>query len=350
MQVRSVAKPFLILILSLMMAYYRSNDCSWYLRVSSGGTAPSVRLAELARYARQMPLKETARWRIKVIAAYPLAPVCDKKGLRSQALAQESMSRSLQITAYLDPDATHSSISYTLAAYLLGDDGLKLAKSTAHGTELGQVGTILSCDDSKGTQTESFLLGDLDGIDMLLSQPSWMSLERQCDDFSFSHEFTTSIDSWFTLSSAPRSYSEEVQGPAGDVASCAFFGTPETGSSREPSEKGSHTPCSTSDACPSPLSHSEEPKDMTQTFVESNRNTPDLSLREYHIPYRIAHRSDSRPTGQDLARPSQPSIDEKSPYDGPEINVWSWDSERQNYYCRDRDEDDEWYWYPADIV
>jgi hypothetical protein len=306
-----------------------------------------------------MPLKESAQWRLDVIAAYPLAPVGDKKGFRSQAIAKDSMSRSLQVTAFLDPDATHSYISCTLALYLLGEEGLKLAQSAAHEMQLGQVGTILSCDESQQTQTECFLLSDMDGIDMLLSQRSWMCLERQCPTLSLSDKLTSSLELWSLSLAMPSTLAfheprrpsfEDFQASIGANLSCASSGTPDPGSDDEPSERGSHTPCSRSGVCPSPTLCCSTANDTAKISAQSRRQTADLSLREYHIPYRIAHRSDSGPTRQDSPTPSLAPVEQESLCSDGGENTWSWDPKRQNYYCRDRDEDDEWYWYPTDIV
>lgn len=315
-----------------------------------------------------MPLTEAAQWRIHVIAAFPLAPNGDKKGFRSQAVAQESMNKCMEVTAYLDTDATHSYISFTLALQLLGEEGLRLAQSAGHEMQLGQVGTILSCDDSQHTQTENFLLSDMDGVDMLLSRRSWMSLERQCPTLSLSDKLTSSCESWsysFPVSKAleyhqPHNSSfERVQILTWAPDSCASSGTPDPGSDDERSENGSHTHCSTSGDCPSPTLCCQTGNDIAQTCSRNSKKTPDLSLREYHLPFRIAQRSDSRPTSQvglfgtrrdTPAGTSQPPCEEKSLSDVPKQNTWSWDPKRQNYYCRDRDEDDEWYWYPTDIV
>jgi hypothetical protein len=320
---------------------------------------PSTSLANLARDARQMPLKSASQWRIRVIEAFPLGPTGDKKGLRAQAIAQDSVSRSLQITAFLDPDASYSYISCTLALYLLGEEGLKLARSAAHPMQLGQVGTILSCDDSRQTQTESFLLRDMDGVDMLLSPRSWMCLERQCNNFSHSDNLSPSFEPWYSHSSVSgasgyyetyRSSSEEVQAPTDASLSCASSGTPEPNSDYEPPEQGIHTPCSAPGAYPSPTPCCEIAHGTAQLSAEGSRKTRDLSLQEYHLPYRIAHRNDSISSRQSSPAPSQAPAEQKILCNSQEINTWCWDPEKQNYYCRDRDEDDEWYWYPTDIV
>lgn len=265
----------------------------------------------------------------------------------------------MEVTAYLDTDATHSYISFTLALQLLGEEGLRLAQSAGHELQLGQVGTILSCDDSQQTQTETFLLSDMDGVDMLLSQRSWMSLERQCPTLSLSDKLTSSCESWsysFPVSKAleyhqPHNSSfEKVQIPTWAPDSCASSGTPDPGSDDERLENGSHTHCSTSGDCPPPVLCYQAANDTTQTSSGNSRKTPDLSLREYHIPFRIAQRSDSRPTRPHSPIPIQAPVEKKSLCDVPEQDTWSWDPKRQNYYCRDRDEDDEWYWYPTDIV
>lgn len=320
---------------------------------------PSTSLADLARDARQMPLKSASQWRIRVIEAFPLAPTGDKKGLRAQAIAQDSRDRSLQTIALLDSDASHNYISCTLALYLLGEDGLRLAQSADHPMQLGQVGTILSCDDSRQTQTESFLLRDMDGVDMLLSPRSWMCLERQCNNLSHSDNLSLSFEPWYSHPSVPgalgydepyRSSSEEVQAPTDGSVSCASSGTPEANSDYESSEQGSHTPCSASGACPSRTPCCGIAHGRAQLSAESSRKTRDLSLQEYHLPYRIAHRDDSSSSRQDSNISNQALEEPGGLCKDREQQTWSWDPKRQNYYCQDRDEDDEWYWYPTDIV
>lgn len=304
-------------------------------------------------------MTEAAQWRIHVIAAFPLAPNGDKKGFRSQAVAQESMNKCMEVTAYLDSGATHSYISFTSALQLLGEDGLRLAQSAGHDLQLGQVGTILSCDDSQQTQTETFLLSDMDGVDMLLSRRSWMSLERQCPTLSLPDKLTSSCESWSYSFPVSRSLAyrqphkssfEEVHVPTWVPPSCASSGTPDPGSDDERSENGSHTHYLTSGACPSPAPCCQTWNDITQTSSGNSRKNPDLSLREYHIPFRIAQQSDSRPTRRHSPISIQAPVEKKRLCDVSEQNTWSWDPKRQNYYCRNRDEDDEWYWYPTDIV
>jgi hypothetical protein len=320
-----------------------------------------------------MNMEGAAQWRIRVIAAWPMAPEGDDQGVRAHEIAQRSMVQQSSVTAFLDPTIEHSYISRDFAQYMMGVDGLELAESASQKQLLGQVAVILCCDESEHNQTETFLLGDLGAVDMALSSRSWRSLEKQCGEITssniplahhsgaFSSRFLQALQDteihqqklpekmyftapdmsrWATsYKSTKKSVSSETTGSVSDsVYSETFI----------------HTPYSTPEKMPSPgPSHTKICADTP--LMTGNITFADLSARHYHVPDRISveHNSLAHEHTPGHSQESVPDSDlekEWQPNNDYAHEVWSWDPEKQNYFCRDRDEDDEWYWYPTQIM
>lgn len=298
-------------------------------------------------------MKEAEQWRIRIIAAWPMAPKGDPDGRRAHDIAQKSMLRSATITAALDSQSEHNYISRELARSLMGRDGTRLAESASRNVLLGQVGVILRCGGSQGDQTETFLLRDLKDCDMLLSPRGWASLEKQCDDLAdddsrsrvlaldtgtpktlaydpillqcaFENEPNCSTESlrWLvSTSTAKKSTSPHTTESLSDSSS--------------PSERWIQTPCSTPERLPSPpaaailraeIHDAAEHTTGTGSLVE-------LSARHHRLHVR------------NHAREKRAETRRKHFH-----QVWLWDPEKQNYFCRGRDKDDDWYWYPTELV
>ncbi|KAH8176804.1 hypothetical protein LIA77_01886 [Sarocladium implicatum] len=266
------------------------------------------------------------QWRIRVIAAWPIASTADTDGLQAQSIARESLTKTCVVTACLDPRSMHSYISRDLALFVLGPEGLRLAEAAAHKSILGQVGLSMANEEEEmtGQWTESFLLGDKCDLDLVMSPWTWNSLRQQ---------EASCLGRWIHKS-----------------LSCSFL------------DDGRSIPGEHSSSYTTLLAQDEE--DLYPTQPSEPSSTP-LSCRSPTLSQARLRASDKSHTcnlpnscnsGFSVDSPRQverKDLGEVAPRHCAEVareKVWAWDAQEQNYFARNRSKDDSWYWYPREIV
>jgi hypothetical protein len=272
-----------------------------------------------------MPIADGTQWRIRIIAAWPIASTADTNGLQAQSIAQESLAKTCVVTACLDPRSMHSYISSDLALSMLGCDGLRLAEAAAHKSTLGQVGLSMATEDEEmtGQCAESFLLGDNRHLDLVMSPWTWNSLRQQ---------EASCLGRWIHKS-----------------LSCSFL---DDGRS-DPQEQSSYTAL---------LTQNEEDLYPTQPSEASSTphscRSPTLSqarLKALDKPYtcKLTGCCDKDPSATLPLRMVGKGFGEVAPRQCAEVareKVWVWDAQERKYFARNRSKDDVWYWYPKEIV